>query len=327
MRLKGAALILLCSKALLADIHWTTITTVTPGTTGSWVDVDNAAVPDNSVGVILRITNSDAVNPLAFGLRNNGSTDNRTATIYQGSHFWAAIGCDASGIFEANIASGVTIELFGYFNGANEAFFTNAVDKSTASTSSWVDVNISSDTGANTAIGAFFEWSSTASNDNVKLRNNGSTDARTGDRIRKHMWAVIGVDGSEICEQWIDNTTADLFLLGYIKSAATFHVNATDRSLTGTATWTDLGALPAGAIGGFYEVAAGQDLTYGFRKNGSSENISNKVTLEQAYGMIECDASGIVEGIISSTTVDFWELGYLTAAPASSRRQYKIKWF
>lgn len=320
MCIKLTVFALLLASACCADLHWVTITAVTPGTTGSWQDCDNAVVPDNSVGVVVRLTNNNSTSQ-AIGLRKNGSTDNRIDTIVPNSHMWAAIGCDASGIFEAYVGTSVTVEVFGYFDGNDEVFFTNGVDKSTASTSSWVDVDVSGDTGADTAIGVFFEWSTSASNPNCNVRKNGSTDARTGNRIRKHLWGSIGVDGSEIFEQWIDDATVDLFIVGYVKSAATFHTNAIDRSLSGTASWTDLTALPAGATGAIYEVSAGQDLTYGFRKNGSSENISNKVSLEQAYGIIDCDESGIVEGIISSTTVDFFEIGYFTTTPTAVRNR------
>lgn len=320
MRINLVILILLLADVCSAAVHWTAITAVTPGSTGSWQDCDNSVVPDGAVGVIVRLINSNAA-AQAVGLRKNGSTDNRTQGIYQGSHIWAAVGCDASGIFEAYVGTSVTVEIFGYFDGNDEVFFTNGVDKSTASTSSWVDVDISSDTGTDVAIGAIFEWSATASNANAKVRKNGSTDNRTGDRIRRQLFGIIGVDESEIFEQWIDDTAADLFVIGYIKSAAVFHTNAIDRSLSTTSAWTDLTALPAGATGAIYEVSAGQDLTYGFRKNGSSENFSNKVTLEQAYGMLDCDESGIIEGIISSTTVDFFEIGYFTTTSTATRNR------
>ena len=101
-------------------------------------------------------------------------------------------------------------------------FFTDAVNKSLGTTGSYQDVDISSDTGGDTAIGAIFTVNNDSGSGADKaygLRKNGSTDdfyyEPRGDQSNIH---IIGVDGSEIAEMKIENIAIDLYLTGYITS-------------------------------------------------------------------------------------------------------------
>lgn len=287
---------------------------ISPGSTG-WQDVDvSAYVPVGATGVILHCVNSSA-NNRAFGLRKNGSTDNRTSNLQAVKHMWAAIGVDSNRILEINLANVTDIDVYlvGYYT-SDAVFFTNATDKSLGSTGSWYDIDISGDTGAYTAIGAIFEINGVASSYNYGLRKNGSTDNRAAQYVVSHncFGFVVGVDVSEICEGQIENVAVDFFLVGYILSGSTFNINATDVSLASINDWYDLSALPAGSIGGYIEIySGGVGQSYGLRKNGSAENIYQSG--KHPFGIVECDASLIIEGKISLASMDFFLVGYINA--------------
>ena len=291
-------------------ITWITPSEITPGTANAWTDADvSGSVPSGATGVILHI-HVTAIEET--GWRKNGSSDNRKPTNYTGSHFWCACGVDASRILELYVGSITTVNVYlvGYFT-SDSVFFTNALDKSLAGVGSWLDIDISSDTGGDTAIGAIWEVIQTNYDLNWGFRKNGSSDNRVLDTDR-HGAAIIGVDGSEICEGQISSVNVDFFLTGYVKSNSTFNTNATDLSLGSTGSWIDLSALPAGATGGFIEVVTtSYSQNYGLRENGSAENIVAGAAGEQhAWGLVEADGSRLIEGEISSNNVDFFLVGY-----------------
>jgi hypothetical protein len=85
---------------------------------------------------------------------------NRLFNINTGSHLWGHVGVDSSRIFEY-YAGSTSMKLWVVdYSTSDAVFFDNAVDKSLSSSSAWTD--ISSDTGADTAIGAYFEMIKTA---------------------------------------------------------------------------------------------------------------------------------------------------------------------
>lgn len=295
-------------------VTWITPVAGASGATGSWVDIDNAAVPDNATGVILHFRNTADAEQV-YGFRKNGSTDDRTGTLYFENHGWGIVGCDSSGIFELYRSSTQFIfDICGYFTD-DAVFNTNGVDKSLGSTSAWTDIDISSDTGADTAIGAIVEIFPVADGSyNWGLRKNGSSDNRTASSTKRSVFSgIVGVDGSEIFEGYISNTGMDFYLLGYVTTESTFHTNATDLSLGTTAAWTDLTAIDTGATGGFIEIHNGNGNQVGLRKNGSSENIYRKHR-GHTYGHVECDASQLIEGEISNTATDFFLVGFTEEA-------------
>ena len=138
-------------------VTWLTPTEFTVGAASAWTDVDvSASVPSGATGVILHIVNNSA-STRAVGWRKNGSTDNRTKNINNDSHMWVAVGVDGSRIFEAYSGNTTDIDIYlvGYFD-SMAVFNTNAVDKSFDSpTNTWTDVNIASDTGADTGSGTY----------------------------------------------------------------------------------------------------------------------------------------------------------------------------
>ncbi len=295
-------------------VTWVAPSEITPASTG-WQDVDvSGSVPADATGVIVHLANPTG-NTVSVGWRMNGSTDNRVNSLMATAQFWLAVGLDANRVFELSIADVASVDayLVGYFT--NDAvFYVNAPNISLGSTGSWLDIDISALTGTDTAIGAVVEI---YSNGNLSwgLRQNGSTDNRVI-ASRYRACAVIGVDGNEVMEGQIDNVNCDFYLTGYITKNATFNVNASVLSPTVKNSWQDLAALPAGATGRIIEVTDGILNPFGLRKNGSSEDIRLIPNRSHAYGLIEADAAGIVEGFMSSSSNGgFYGIGYMEAPP------------
>ncbi len=100
-----------------------------------------------------------------------------------GDQGWLMTGLDANRVFEVYTGStSVRTYLLGYTM-EGVTFFTNRVQKTIGFLNSWRDVDISADTGADTAVGAIFTVINT-SNSNLHqfgLRKKGSTD----DRVRE----------------------------------------------------------------------------------------------------------------------------------------------
>ncbi len=183
-------------------VFWTDSINITPGTTDSWVDIDvSSYIKSGSTGVLLRI---ELLHNSSYGIRKNGSTDNRLKNTIAAGLCWAAIGIDENGILEIynTASSGYTFWLVGFFD-SGATFFTNSVEKTvTASgviTPVFYDIDISGDTGEDTAIAAIFELDGYTT---WCLRKNGSTDNRVGagGQAGDQFACIIGVDGSEICE-------------------------------------------------------------------------------------------------------------------------------
>lgn len=292
---------------------------VSLSTTAAWTDIDLSGISgytSSVVGAVIEVVNTGTANR-AFGLRKNGSTDNRTNSIIgvsNGKHFWAAIGVDSSGILEGYIAHDeVDFYVHALFTNADAAFFTNAVDKSTGTTGSWTDLDVSSDTGGATATLGFFEYVALG-NRNVWMRQNGSTDDRRSFTIGQHAWIAVGFDGSEIAEQWISVSDADAHFVGYMTANATWHTNATDRSTATTGSYEDIAALPSGAIMGLYEMynAGGAAQQYHVRIKGNSDDRYYNVNRHESI-IVGLDGSRVAQQKIANSDADLYQNGYISS--------------
>ena len=132
----------------------------------------------------------------------------------------------------------VDIWLVGYTHDG-VTFFTNAPDKSLGVTSAWTDIDVSADTGADTAIGVIIEYLDNAGTGHFGLRMNGSTDNRVLRQLA-HPWTIVGVDANEVFEGQVTDLGDDFFLAGYVTSGAVFKTNADDISLSTTGAYTDI---------------------------------------------------------------------------------------
>ena len=278
-------------------------------TAGSYsdVDLDDYTTPSGTVtGVLLQIVNTAPFSTYSWFARKNGSTDDRYYDFWRGSHFFYACGVDASNIFEVKIenTSNINVYIIGYTT-AGVTFDTNGTDVSLSTTVTWTDLS----TLPTDSIGGIYNIYGNA---DFGFRKNGSTDNRYeesyygGDPL-----AIIGCDGSQVVEGYIQNTDVDFWRVGYITDGATFHTNAIDRSLSTTGSYQDI-TLTTDATGGFIEVISSAAYSYALRKNGASYDYYGDA-YRHPWAIVECDASYKIEGKIETTSVDFFEVGYSTA--------------
>ena len=126
------------------------------------------------------------------------------------------IGVDNAETAQQRIGStSLDLYLVGYVT-SGAVFFTNGLDKSTGTTGSYVDVDITADVGANAANGAFLEIynsSGGGSRELTAVRPNGATYDYYVDM--QHQFALVGLDSGDIFEQKIAHTDMDVFMVGY----------------------------------------------------------------------------------------------------------------
>lgn len=300
---------------------------ITPTDDGTFRTVDVSASCTDGVtsGVLLRTRFSAATSNDGVGFRKTGSTD-----AYQAAHLaspvytYTMIGVDATGqldiLIEDGGASGAgTVELLACLNSSHVVFFNNAITTAPAATT-WTDWDISAATGGDTAIAAILYLHTTRANvTEVGWRKNGSTEAiladAAGNTGGRYMGTVIvPVDAAEILEVYQASTAFGPFkIVGYIKGLSyTTTDPGTDVSLGTTNTWTDI--TQSGCVAQMIDVVANAiDLTSGFRKNGDASTVGlGAVEGERRPALVDCDASGIIEGNVDNIGVDFYRRGYFT---------------
>ncbi len=299
----------------------------TPATLSTWIDVDVSGdgVPAGATGVILRLYGGGGY---TCAVRKNGSTDTRTPKplFYTG----AMVGIDANRIFEAYVDNAACkVYLIGYTTDGTD-FLTNSVDKTPATTGSWVDVDVSANvpSGAMGVIVQLVDTSGTIYSGGV--RKNASTDALTYGQVgdgyaNKACYQVCGVDANRIFEAQIENTALKVWLVGYFMPPISFETNAVSYALGSTGAWTDItvSGAPSGADGALWLVKNSEtayDQSGGTRKNGSSDEsyqlMRRTICISFFTGL---DGSKIAEGKISSTNVDHYVIGYAKPAGATQK--------
>ena len=284
----------------------------TPAAVLVWEDIDDSNVPDGATGVILRVSNIGG--QASVYVRKNGSTDGfMGGFIWNGnanSYVYMYVGVDGSGIFELKGDSTTysKIEIMGYFT--EGTFFTNQVQKTISSTSTWEDIDISGDTGADTAVAGIFNILD--DNDGVGMRKNGSTDTASLKLMNINgavSGFIVGVDGSEICEAYREDPSNNFNLIGYFQAGegVTMNTNATDLTpgspgsyVDGTSSGDTASIVFAGSFGAF-----GIDV----RKNGSSSTYYYDTG---TVFVVEVDESKKIESKIETTFggILILELGY-----------------
>lgn len=290
-------------------------TELTGITAGSFQDVDLdsfVTVPAGATGANIIVHNPSA-SDYSSDVRANGSTDSQAVTHTAGSWKVYAVALDANHIVEVNISNTALKVYVRDFFGSESVFFTNGVSKSPASSGSYLDQDISSDTGADTAIGAYLKLHSVGGARNAHVRKNGSTDSRL--TSCDNVLAITGVDASEIFEIQVNDTDMDCYLMGYCKSGATFNTNAVDKSTATTGSYVTADTLDTGKSHGayeFYNSAAGVDSW--LRKNGATDDIYDAPGPQHAWNIVEGDASRVVSGKISAATADWYQVAQFDAA-------------
>ena len=286
------------------------------GATGAWTDIDlSSDVPTSATGAIFRVSNTLAT-PQQYGLRKNGSTDDRYYDLHASRQQFAVIGLDANRKCEGKIETTyIDFYLVGYTE-ADATLLTNGTDKSIGTTTAWTDIDLSSDI-ASGSVAAIFEVVSTDGSlaRDFGLRKNGSTDNRHPDIYKgSHTFMIVGVDASRICEGYIENTSIDFYLIGYLTQGQA-ETNAHDRSLGTTGSYVDIDEsanAPSGATGVFGEVIATSAYKFAARKNGTSFDYYEDAPPHDSI-MAGLDANRKWEGKIENVAVDFYTMGYFAA--------------
>lgn len=281
----------------------------------SWQDLDlSGYVSANATGVVLKVFNPNSANA-NVGTRKNGSTDTRyqilrNYTTYGTEFCEFYTGLDANKICEVlSNGEATTWYLMGYCEEEN-AFFTNAVDKSVSSFTSWVDVDCSTDI-SDPCLGVIIAVDRNTSED-YGFRKNGSTDNRITERTTGYgtnTW-LIGVDANKIFEHYAETTDTNIYLRGYCKTDSVFLTNASDISLSSTGSYQDI-SIASNALGAYIEcngtlASSAHDL----RPNGSSSDLTAGFRGKHFFQITGADTSGVIEGKIASTTLDFFLVGY-----------------
>lgn len=305
---------------------------ITPTDDGTWRTVDlSAHIASGSSGVLLRSRYSTSTSVDVVGFRKTGSTDNLTAQ-HAGTptYVYTMVGVDASRQVDIQLGDGGagagTIELLAYFDPASVVFFTNCVIFDTVSQNAYVDWNVASATGGDTAIAVILYLHSTRGNPTeVAWRKNGSSEDIKADHSgatggRYIGTVIVPVDGSEILEVLrASNTYGDFKMIGYITANYTATDPGTDVTPASNNTWTDI--TQAGALAQFIDYAATAiDFQFGFRKNGDSSVVGYGAldgNGERLPALVECDASGIIEAQVDNSGAKMYRRGYFTAVSGS----------
>jgi len=295
---------------------------ITPGTAGSWVDVDVSSYVDagNTAGVFLEVV-CPAAYTWSVGVRKNGSTDDFYYDIVENCHAYFYVGVDSNDILEIKVENVSTyppdVYLIAYVKNSEGSFFTNGIDKSLASTSSWIDIDISSDTGTDTAKVAFWEIIA-GTYYSAWLRQNGSTDGfYCGEAYGSgcHNGAAMGVDANEVAEGYIKSTGMDFYLMGYLTDNVSTWANAKDYSTATTGSYVDVdfsSDISSGNNGAFYILEDSDQIYYkgSVRKNGSARDVYETPLWGLIYGWTEIDSDRVAEQKIETSDVDLWLWGY-----------------
>lgn len=295
---------------IVSGIHYLEPVDLTPEISvfGAWVDLDVSRwIPDGATGAIIY-----GEEQLAFGVRMNGSTDDRRTVSYGGFTF---VGVDANEIFEVYLTNGFNIYLVGYTDD-RWSYNTNADDVSIAAPAAWIPVDLSAlaPAGANAAIIDVVNTNAGLPRD-AGLRMNGSADNRQSQvPILNHTYYIVGLDSSFIFEGWVQDVTVDFYVMGYCVSGATYLTNGVDKSLVGVAAWTDIDCSVEAPNADFliFEVHdnGGFHQIFGFRPNGSVFTGIGAIG-GPSVGIVACDDDQIVDGYISGLNTDFFLIGYI----------------
>lgn len=173
-----------------------------------WQDIDCSTEAPSAIGLIWEILSASV---RQFGLRKNGSSDDRYYTTDDHRCFGAIIGCDASQICEGYIEStDVDFFLVGYITDGC-TFNTNADDVSLGANSAWTNL-AALPSGANMG---FIEVTNDGGDIDYGLRKDGSAEDIYGDiDSGGHSWGIIEA-ASLIIEGKIASTDIDFFVVGY----------------------------------------------------------------------------------------------------------------
>ena len=310
------------------------------GGDGSWADIDiTSHVGADAGNVAVAIIRVDLPSSLALdGIpRANGSTDTLLpdpgmGRPGQGKQTEYYVPIDADDIFETHTDSVDTDENFhlvGYFLDGDADGPTNRLDKS-LSVANWTDIDISSDTGTDTAIAAagfMLNTDDKGNDESGGVRVNGSTDTwpygdldnvATSDGV--YHGFCIGCDGSEIFEHRRESNDLDLYVTAYIIDANyTAKTNGVDYSTGTTGSYqtgditSDTSGTTIGAVFGVINGTSDDDQFAIRNPDNSSWEVYGRIFEGISCFSISVDSGQQFEQKIEVTSLDCYLLGYFEA--------------
>ena len=291
-----------------------------------WVDLDLSPwLPASASGVQLRFFNaaSGGSGLKLIGARKKGSTDDSAIKmdLDDGDRHYVLTGVDGDGVCQIfRETDDIRVWLEFIFESSEAVFFDDVVDVTPASFSSWEDVDISGETGSDTATAALCGFSP-GSQGQVGLRQNGSSDNRVGDTQGGTAFrdAVIGCDGSEIFEAYIEDTGTSLLLRGYMKANFTAIDPGVDYSpSTGPFQHVDFTPdIPQGNSIALVELRTTADTGFteltGFIRNDLERYLGdfNTITYATYYLQDVGELRKLETNFSGSDGVELWLLGYV----------------
>ena len=291
---------------------------ITPVSSAVWTTTDVSSHVTSASGVLLRINYSAGTSSDTVGLRKTGSTDSDLWSNPDNGGAYYCCGIDGSNQLDIYTQSGgagsPTVEIYGYFDSTDTVFFTEPPRYQANGT--YTDIDISTDTGGDTAIGAIIQITNErGTNADFACRPKGSvTDHYDQLSALCAIGAVIiGVDGSEIFEAKQSSSFAGsaFKIMGYVKTGMTFYDDPQDKSLSTTGSYQTI-TIPTSS-GGLFRVRGVADATAGIRKDSGTDPFDNiGASVEQSAVVVEA-VSNDVEGKIDVTTTDFFLWGIVDA--------------
>ncbi|MGH9461798.1 MAG: hypothetical protein ACRD1X_11310, partial [Vicinamibacteria bacterium] len=191
------------------------------GSTGTWQNINiSGDTATTAIGAIFTVHNTDGSSQ-TYGLRKNGSGDNRVNILRANTATLGIIGVDSGEIAQMQIGN-TTVDLYlvGYVT-SGAVFFTNAIDKShTGPVNTYQAADITANIGTDDANGAIVEiYPSGGTRRQVALRPNGSSFDKYN--FVDHSFAVVGIDSGDVFQQEVENLTMDTYLVGYTLATTT----------------------------------------------------------------------------------------------------------
>ena len=282
------------------------------------VNLSTNDVPANSIAVLRFICND--TNTRNFGVRRKGGADTRIGSIYDTSQVTVFVCTDASSIIEVNIDSTeVEVWIEGYLDTDYVTPDTSGAltDITPGTSGSYQTIDISTETGAETATAALIEYNSGLSNRSFGYRYKGQATDDFYTNSAGQNYFIVGVDSNEQFEYKAEDIGDKIYLVGWFTqgftAVQTASVVATDLSLGTAGSYQDITALPSGAAAGiFLAYSPTGPLNFAIRnKDESSYDSYYDVSRRQSQWLVEGDTSRVTEGKIESTAVDFFLIGTL----------------
>lgn len=306
-----------------------TIVDVTPGTAGSWQDVDlSAHLPGNAAAAIIMMANdSTSYTADGCGARAKGSTDPWISNTFQLFQQIAAVTSEGVlQIYSKTLTSGLAW-LIGYFEQGEGVFHPNAIALAVVdSTSQWYNMDISDtvDGGAADGVAVVSYAHYAGARAVIDLASGLSSDTATTSaqnyNIEHHQFVGLadGVFRYYVGSGAVNN--CDIDLIGWINEEWTdWRTDRVDRTPAGTSGWQDMTALASGVIGAQYFVEGGAGYyAAGLRAKGAS--VSHYGAADRLCWCVgKAGTSDIVQAYRTYTSVYFWEQGSFKAYDGTTR--------